>query len=861
MRKLLVPEVVQTSSLDCGPAALKALLEGFGRHVSYGRLREACQTGLDGTSIDTIEAVANQLGLEAEQIMLPLDHLFMPEAQALPAIVVVTLPQGLTHFVVVWRQLGPWLQIMDPAVGRRWVRTKTFLNDVYRHTIPVGAQDWFDYASSDDFQRVFRARLKKLGVSLATSANWRQLAGRDAAVRLTQSLGKGKDAQRLIEHFAEQPELIPRNYWAVAEGELDNEGNQQVLMRGAVLVRVKSRRSEVGEDLSDELTAALREKPIDPVQELGRILFQSGSFIWLILFLALFAASAGAFLEALLFRGMLDVNATLALTGQRMGAIAAILIFCAALLLLEIPAFATGARLGRMVENRLRVIFLDKLPKLSDRYFQSRPISDMAERSHILHRMRHLPDQLRQLILASMQILITAAGVVWLEPQAWPFMLGSLAAALIPLVSSHWVLAERDLRIRTHSGGLMRFYLDAMLGLMPIRTHGAANSLRRQHGILLREWTSASYQLQRAIVLAEGLQLCIMFGLVAALLLVHPFSGSNIGRVLLIAYWALNMPVLGQEIATLARQYPNYRSVALRLLEPLGAPEDETNDSVGPLLNAPAIEYRNVYVLASGNPILKDVSIKLVAGSHVAIVGLSGAGKSTLIGLLLGWMKPASGDILIDGNALNARQVRLSAAWVDPAVQIWNRSLQANLIYGADTQTDFGGVIDAAGLRHVLENLPHGLRTKLGENGGLVSGGEGQRVRFGRALQRRNAKLVILDEPFRGLDREKRSELLARARDYWPDATLLCITHDLSETRDFDRVLVIEGGAVVENDSPLELISNSESRYSQLLAAEEQARTKFWESDEWRRIRLHSGRIVEEIPRPLNLETRASEVA
>src|SRR5919198_4863333 len=95
-RRLLVPEVVQTSAMDCGPAALKCLLEGFGIAVSYGRLREACQTDVDGTSIDTLEDVAVQLGLIAEQIMLPVDHVLLPEARVLPAIVVVRLPSGVT---------------------------------------------------------------------------------------------------------------------------------------------------------------------------------------------------------------------------------------------------------------------------------------------------------------------------------------------------------------------------------------------------------------------------------------------------------------------------------------------------------------------------------------------------------------------------------------------------------------------------------------------------------------------------------------------------------------------------------------------------------------------------------------------
>src|SRR5437879_4429304 len=86
--RLIVPEVVQTSAMDCGPAVLKAALEGFGIPVSYGRLREACQTDVDGTSINTLEEVARHLGLDAEQVMLPVDHLLFPQAGALPALLV-----------------------------------------------------------------------------------------------------------------------------------------------------------------------------------------------------------------------------------------------------------------------------------------------------------------------------------------------------------------------------------------------------------------------------------------------------------------------------------------------------------------------------------------------------------------------------------------------------------------------------------------------------------------------------------------------------------------------------------------------------------------------------------------------------
>ncbi len=72
--------------MDCGPAALQALVAGFGMSVNYGRLREACQTSVDGTSITTMDEIANSIGLHTEEMMLPVDHLLLPQAHALPAI-------------------------------------------------------------------------------------------------------------------------------------------------------------------------------------------------------------------------------------------------------------------------------------------------------------------------------------------------------------------------------------------------------------------------------------------------------------------------------------------------------------------------------------------------------------------------------------------------------------------------------------------------------------------------------------------------------------------------------------------------------------------------------------------------------
>jgi ABC-type bacteriocin/lantibiotic exporter with double-glycine peptidase domain len=870
LRKFFAPEVVQSSNMDCGPASLKCLLEGFGVRASYGRLREACQTGVDGASIDVMEQVANQLGLEAEQIMLPADHLFLRGSHTLPAIVVVRLASGLTHFVVAWRRHGSLLQVMDPAVGRRWPTSAQFAREVFSHTMPAPAADWRDYAASDDFQTALDERLTDLGVSSTAGKSmrasalkdpaWRGIAALDAAVRLLTALERtggvrsSRDSLRLLERLCANPELIPSRYWSVRPGPPGPDDQEQVLMTGAVLVRVRRKRSDaVAQPLLPELAAALEERPVSAARELLRSVREAGWLSALVLVAALAIGAGGVLVEAVLFRGLFDIAAGLHLAGQRLGAVAAIVLFSSALLLFDVPLLAGVVRLGRQLENRFRLAFFAKIPRITDRYFHSRLISDMAERGHVIHRLRNLPDQVRQALQCVFGLCATAAGIIWLAPGAAPLVLLTVAVALLPAFLSQPALIERELRVRSHLGALTRFYLDAMLGLVPIRTHGAQRSVRREHEKLLGEWAHASLRLQRTVIGIEALQLTAMFSLVAALLLSHPLHGPDIGRALLVVYWALNLPVLGQDFAALARQLPNHRNTVIRLLEPLGAPEESmTPLDAAAIASAPSIEFRDVAVEASGHTILEDIRLRIEPGEHVAIVGPSGAGKSSLAGVLLGWLNPSRGAILVDDRPLACDRLRAETAWVDPAVQLWNRSLLANLTYGSrPTPARLGRAIDLALLRGVLENLPEGMQSKLGEGGALVSGGEGQRVRLARAVLRSGVRLVILDEPFRGLDREKRHQLLRSARQLWRDCTMLCITHDIEETQDFDRVLVIEHGRVIENGPPEQLCASTNSRYAQLLEAEAQTRSGLWSGAAWRRIRIHSGRVLEDALEPV----------
>jgi ATP-binding cassette subfamily B protein len=309
------------------------------------------------------------------------------------------------------------------------------------------------------------------------------------------------------------------------------------------------------------------------------------------------------------------------------------------------------------------------------------------------------------------------------------------------------------------------------------------------------------------------------------------------------------LPTLAQGFVKSLQVFPAYRSSSLRLLDPLGAPDDMASSAAAaaPAIARSGVEIRmrGVRARACGHIVLDDINLDIAAGDHVAIVGPSGSGKSSLVGLLLGWRRHTEGSLLVDGAALDVRRLREQAAWLDPTLQLWNDTLFHNIIYGAraDGTAHMGEVLATSELRTLAERLPEGMQTRLGENGALVSGGEGQRIRFARTLMRPDARLVILDEPFRGLDRSARRQCLERARAAWRDATLLCVTHDVRETQAFPSVIVIEDGRVVEHNSPARLAADPSSRYRVMLDAEEELMAELWSHPAWKRWQLKHGTV------------------
>lgn len=869
-RRLLAPEVIQTSAMDCGPAALKCLLNGFGIAASYGRLREACQTDVDGTSINTLEDIAVALGLDASQTMLPADWLFLPEARALPCLLVVRVPGGQTHFLVVWRRHGPWLQLMDPATGRRWVRAADFEREIFRHEQLLPAAAVRGWLGSEVPAAILSARLRALGLSPAAletfletarrDESWRTFAALDAAARLAGllagrgALRPGEDARALVAALVADPARIPDRLFSVVDaGKLD--GEPAVRLRGAVFVKVAGPRAPGNGEaaLPPELLAALAEPPARPARLLWDLVRADGPLPAFVIAAAAAVSAAGGLALGLALRGLCDLRGELPLTGQRLLALAAVATLVAGLLLTEAPAAAAVLRAARGLELRLRLRFLAKLPRLADQYLRSRPRSDMAERAHALYRIRRLPDLASRFLRAALGLAATAAGIVWLDGRtAVPVALALGVAFAFPLLVQP-ALCEQDLKLRSHGGALTRFTLDALLGLHAVRAHGAAGAMRQAHRQLLGEWAGAAWRLEMTAIRVEVVQMALLNGLAIWLVLAHLDRGGAGSGTLLLVFWSLLLPALALDLARAVWQVPAMRSVTLRLLEPLGALEEpvaEAPKNTGEEGSAVAVRFAGVSVRAGGHTVLDGIDLDLPAGTHAAVVGPSGAGKSSLLGLLLGWHRPASG-VLVDGQPLDPARLAMlaeSTAWIDPEVQLWNASCLENLIYGAPdgAVAELGNILSEAELAPVVEKLPNGLGTPLGEGGARVSGGEGQRVRIGRALLKRKARLVLLDEPFRGLPRAVRDRLLARLRDVYRDATLLCVSHDVEQARAFPRVLVIDGGRIVEDGAPDDLLAREDGRLRALIDREAAVRERLARENGWRRLCVEDGRLMEE---------------
>ena len=224
-------------------------------------------------------------------------------------------------------------------------------------------------------------------------------------------------------------------------------------------------------------------------------------------------------------------------------------------------------------------------------------------------------------------------------------------------------------------------------------------------------------------------------------------------------------------------------------------------------------------------PALDNLSLTVAAGEWLAIVGSSGAGKSTLLNLLLGFQPLQRGEILIGGESfksLDAEEWHRQIGWVPQNPQLFTGSLEHNISLGNDhySQEQLKNGAEQANLFGNGE-LPQGLRTEVGEQGNLLSGGQARRVALARAFAK-NAPLLLLDEPTAGLDLENERLIMESLQRLRQGKTVIMLTHRLDTARLADRIAVMEGGRLVEQGSHEQLMENKGS-YARLVSGQAEA--------------------------------------
>jgi len=216
--------------------------------------------------------------------------------------------------------------------------------------------------------------------------------------------------------------------------------------------------------------------------------------------------------------------------------------------------------------------------------------------------------------------------------------------------------------------------------------------------------------------------------------------------------------------------------------------------------------------------VLNGLDLKVKKGETIAFVGESGAGKTTIMNLIIGFNRPTSGRLTIDGHdieTLDLHEYRTHISVVPQNTVLFSGSIRDNITYGSRniSEEKLMEAVRMARLEGVIENLPNGLDTSIGEHGSKLSGGQRQRISIARAIIR-NPSVIIFDEATSALDSETEREIQAAIESLSKGRTTFVVAHRLSTIRNADKIAVMKNGVCVEFGSYDELMEKKGEFYS-----------------------------------------------
>jgi len=537
-----------------------------------------------------------------------------------------------------------------------------------------------------------------------------------------------------------------------------------------------------------------------------------------------FAVIAQAFFLSRIVHALsIDARPRDSLTAAFASFAAAVVVRAALAWLKEISAFSAGEK----VRAQVRLQLLDRITARGPAFTRGERTGALT--SVWVEQIEGLQDfyalYLPQLALVVLLPLTIAAAVL---PLSWAAGLLLLATApLIPVFTILVGMGAENISQR-HFQALARMsahFLDVLQGLATLKLFGRSREEAERIARRSDDFRQRTMSVLRVAFISSAV-LEFFASLSIALVAVYLgmsylgyFGFGTYGRPLTLAdglFILLLTPEFFLPLRDLGAHY-HVRAQALAAADSirmlLDAPLPGLSGGAGRLedVRGICIQCRGLHLAYDDGrrPALKGVSLNLFPGRHTVLVGGSGAGKSTILFLLLGFIRPDQGEILVNGvplNEIDPSWWRRQIGWIGQDPVLFHGTLRDNLRMGrpdAD-EAEILAAARAAGVLSFADRLPRGLDTPVGEQGAGLSRGEAQRMAVGRMFLK-NAPVLFLDEPFSGLDADTERLVLRAIESYRSGRTVVTVTHRLADIHRADRIEVLEDGRIIESGGPDEL--------------------------------------------------------